>query len=389
MRRVAVVGAGIAGLRAAETLRRRGFEGELTVVGDEPQRPYNRPPLSKELLAGKIEPENTIFPSEVDAQWLLGRSAQSLDLDRRVLTLDGGDELPFDGLVIASGSRAREWPGLPLLDGFHYLRDLEDSMALREAVASGPRVCIVGAGFIGCEVAATLRGHGVEVTVVDIAEHPLLPLGREIGERCRRIHEDHGVRFILETSVQAFHGNGRVEAVHLAGGGHVEADLVLLALGAVPNVDWLAGSGLTLDPGVVCDEHSLAAGVENVAAAGDVAQWPHPMAGGMTRVEHWSNAAEQGLAAAANLLAPLEERKPFAPVPTFWTDQYDLKIQSVGFLRRGDTVEVVEEVPEEKRLVAEVKRDGELVGAITFNRAGRIPKYRKALMEAASPAPAA
>jgi NADPH-dependent 2,4-dienoyl-CoA reductase/sulfur reductase-like enzyme len=389
MRKIAVVGASLAGLRAAETLRRRGFEGELTLIGEELHRPYNRPPLSKELLAGKVEPESTGFPCDaLDAEWVLGRRADALDLERRVVTLDGGDELSFDGLVIATGSRAREWPGLPGIEGFHYLRDLEDSLALGRAVAASPRVCIVGAGFIGCEVAATLRMQGLDVTVVDVAPHPMLPLGPEIGGRCRRMHEEHGVRFVFETTVEGFEGSDRVEGVRLASGERIEADLVLLALGAVPNVDWLAGSGLQLDPGVVCDEFSLAVGVDGVAAAGDVAQWPHPAGGGMTRIEHWSNAAEQGIAAATNLLAAPGERKPYTPIPTFWTDQYDVKIQSVGFVRQATALDVVEDEPEERRLVAEATRDGELVAAITFNRAARIPKYRKALMEAAAAASA-
>jgi 3-phenylpropionate/trans-cinnamate dioxygenase ferredoxin reductase subunit len=381
MRRVVVVGASLAGARAVETLRRRGFEGELIVVGDEPHRPYDRPPLSKELLAGRVGPEATVRPCAAEAQWLLGRSAEALDLRRRVVTLDGGDELAFDGLVIATGSRAREWPGLPELEGFHYLRRIEDCMALRAALVGSPRVCIVGAGFIGCEVAATLRAQGVEVTVADVAPHPMPALGHAIGERCRALHEAHGVRLATESVVEAFHGVRRVEAVQLAGGERLAADLVLLAVGAVPNVEWLAGSGLRLDRGVVCDEHLQAVGAANVAAAGDVAQWPHPASGGMTRIEHWSNAAAQGVAAAANLLATPAEREPYAPVPTFWSDQYDVKIQAVGFVHRATTVEIVEELPEENRLVAEAWRDGELVGAITFNRAARISEYRRAMDE--------
>ena len=250
--------------------------------------------------------------------------------------------------MIATGRRAREWPNLPDLGGFHMVRSLDDTHALRAAVKPGGKAAIVGAGFIGCEVAATLRGLGVdEVTLIDIAPHPMLPLGPEIGARAAKLHEDHGVRLRMSTSVASFEGRDHVEAVVLEDGERVQADFVLLALGSVPNSEWLVDSGLTLHKGtVVCDEYCMAVGVEGVAAAGDVAAYPHRGADGPIWIEHWSNARDMGASAAANLLRPGDEREPFVAVPTFWSDQYDVKIKSAGLLSLADSFTVIEEDPE-------------------------------------------
>jgi NADPH-dependent 2,4-dienoyl-CoA reductase/sulfur reductase-like enzyme len=388
MRSIVVVGAGLAGHRAAQTLRRNGFDGELWIVGDERHRPYDRPPLSKQLLAGTFQESECFYPChELDAHWALGTPASGLDTERRVVSLGDGEELPYEGLVIATGRRAREWPGLPELDGFFMLRSLDDARALSEAVGGwvGPvRVAIVGAGFIGCEVAATLRGLGVEdVTLIDVAPHPMPVLGPEIGARAAAIHERHGVRLRMGTSVAAFEGAGRVEAVRLVDGERVEADLVLLALGSVPNSEWLDGSGLTLLKGnVLCDRHCFAVGVDGVLAAGDVAAYPHPGTGEPIWIEHWSNARDMGMAAAANLLRESDDRETFAAVPTFWSDQYDVKIKSAGLLGAADSYTVVEDDPERPALVVEARRGGELVGAVVFNRNRTIIQYQRRLGEA-------
>jgi len=247
MRKIVIVGAGLAGHRAAQALRREGFDGELLMIGDEQHQPYDRPPLSKQLLAGTMEQTECFFAcDDLDVTWALGTAATGLDTARQVVLL-GDEEVSYDGLVIATGRRAREWPDLPQLDGFHMIRSLDNTRALREAIRPGGKAAIVGAGFIGCEVAATLRGLGVdEVTLIDVAPYPMPVMGPEIGARAVAMHERHGVRLRMATSVAMFEGNGRVEAVRLEDGERVEADFVLLALGSVPNSEWLAGSGLEL-----------------------------------------------------------------------------------------------------------------------------------------------
>ena len=383
MERIVVVGGGLAGLRAAETLRRREFTGALTVVGDEPHEPYNRPPLSKQFLAGAFDERKCAFrvSPDLDVEWRLGTRAVGLDLGAREVALDDGRALPFDGLMIATGCTARDWPGVPLppARNVFLLRSIDDSRALRAAAERAERVVILGAGFIGMEVAATFRSQGREVDVVDIAPFPLRPLGREVGELCRTLHEERGVRFHMDELVHGFTADGeRLTGVGLRDGRELPCDLLLVATGSAPNVGWLEGSGLQLRPAVVCDACCLAVGTEGVAAAGDVAQWPHPLAGGdVVAVEHWSNAAEMAIAAAGNLIAAPEARRPYTTVPSFWSDQYDVKVQSVGFPARAERIHVLEGSLEERRFVAACERDERVVGAIMWNMARRMPAYRR------------
>ena len=393
MRRIVIVGAGLAGHRAAGALLGSGFEGEITVVGEEPHHPYDRPPLSKQLLGGSFEEDRCFFPREgLDGvDWRLGAPAAGLDLAGREVRLADDERIAFDGLVIATGRRARELPRMPALEGVRTLRTLDDSRALRAAVRDDLRVAIVGAGFVGCEVAATLRGAGVrEVSVIDVAPHPMPVLGEQVGERAAKLHTDHGVRLHLGSGVAGFEGEGRVEAVRLDDGESVEAELVLVAVGSAPNSEWLAGSGLELHGGtVLCDEHCFAVGAEGVVAAGDIASWPHPDAGGeAVWVEHWSNARDMGEVAALNLIADPAERRPHAAVPTFWSDQYDVKIKSAGFLGAADRIEIVEEDPERPSLVAEAHRGDRLVGAIVFNKNRRIIDYQRELAAEGNGVPA-
>lgn len=381
MRRVVIVGAGLAGLRAGQELREHGFDGELSIVGDEDHLPYNRPPLSKQVLAGDMEPHECEFArDDVDASWILGRPAAGLDTDRRTVALRDGEELHYDGLVIATGRRAREWPDLPDLAGFHVLRGLDDAIRLREAVTSHPRVVIIGAGFIGCEVAATLRKRGLsEVSLVDVAPHPMPALGPEVGRRAAALHTDQGVALYCDTKVERFEGDTSIEAVHLTDGTRIPADLVLVALGSVANTEWLQDSGLTLHEGnVLCDAQCFAVGHRDIVAAGDVAAWPHPQADGPIRVEHWTNAAEMGRRAALNLLDP-DNARAYVPVPTFWSDQYDAKIKSVGLFGRSDRVTVVEEDADAGRLVIEGSLDEAVVGAVTFNKNKAFIDYKRKL----------
>jgi len=384
MRRLVIIGASLAGLRAAQAARAAGFDGDLVMVGDERHLPYTRPPLSKELLAGEHSVDRVSLPSDkVDAEWRLGESATSLDRDRRRVVLAGGEEVPYDRLIVATGSRARSWPGPGAeLDGVHVLRHLDDALALRAAFDRQPRVAIVGAGFIGCEVAQTARKAGLEVTLIDIAQTPMLPLGPELGTWCADLHRGHGVELRLGTGVAGLLGNGRIEAVELTGGERVDADVVVVGLGAIPNTEWLAGSGLRLDPGLACDATLTAAGDPDILGAGDIVAWPHQLAGGEPiRIEHWTVAAEQGQLAGRNVLLSPEERKPYDAPPYFWSDQYDVKIQALGLPARAEGLELLESAPDGSRTVYGGARDGHLVGIIALNAARRLASYRMAFAD--------
>jgi 3-phenylpropionate/trans-cinnamate dioxygenase ferredoxin reductase component len=384
MRRLVIVGASLAGLRAAQAARAAGFDGDLVIVGDEPHLPYTRPPLSKELLAGEHSVDRVRLPCEtLDAEWRLGVSAARLDRQRRRVVLSNGDEVAYDRLIAATGSRARRWPGAGgALEGVHVLRNLDDALALREALDRRPVVAIVGAGFIGCEVAQTARKQGLDVTLIDIAATPMLPLGAMLGQWCAELHRDHGVDVRLGTTVAGLLGNGRVEAVELSGGARIPADVVVVGLGAVPNTGWLAGSGLQLNPGLACDATLSAAGDPDILGAGDIVSWPHPLAGGdAIRIEHWTVAAEHGQLAGRNVLASPDARKPYDTPPYFWSDQYGVKIQSVGLPGRAERLEILESSPDRSRLVCAGERDGLLVGVIGINAARRLGSYRQALAE--------
>jgi NADPH-dependent 2,4-dienoyl-CoA reductase/sulfur reductase-like enzyme len=384
LRRVVIVGASLAGLRAAQSARAAGFDGDVVVVGDEPHLPYTRPPLSKEVLAGEQPIEQAHLPSqELDVQWRLHVAATSLDRARRRVVLSDGDGVPYDRLIVATGSRARRWPGPGSdLEGVHVLRGLDDVVGLRETLERRPRLAVVGAGFIGCEVSSTARKLGLDVTLIDVAPTPILPLGPELGAWCAELHREHGVDLRLGTGVAALLGTGKVEAVELSDGARVDADAVVVGLGAIPNTEWLAGSGLETDPGLRCDATLTAVGDPDVLGAGDIVSWPHPLAGGEAiRIEHWTVAAEHGQLAGRNVLLPPEERKPYDAPPYFWTDQYDVKIQSLGLPGRAERLELLESTPDRHRRVYGAERDGRLVGIIAVNAARRLGIYRMALAD--------
>jgi NADPH-dependent 2,4-dienoyl-CoA reductase/sulfur reductase-like enzyme len=352
------------------------------MVGEEPHLPYTRPPLSKELLAGEHTVDRVALPgAELEAEWRLGATATGLDRSRRRVRLADGDEVAYDRLVLATGSRARVWAGGGAeLTGIYVLRALDDALALHAAFRARPRVAIVGAGFIGCEVAQTARKLGLDVTLVDIAATPMPPLGPELGQWCANLHRDHGVDLRLGVGIAGVIGDGRVEALELTDGSRVPADVVVFGLGALPNTEWLADSGLVLDPGLVCDATLTAAGDVDVLGAGDIVSWPHPLAGGAAiRVEHWTVAAEQGQLAGRNALVSPAERKPYVSPPYFWSDQYDVKIQSIGLPGRAQRVELLEATPDGARLVYGAERDGRLVGMLGINAARRLGFYRMAL----------
>jgi 3-phenylpropionate/trans-cinnamate dioxygenase ferredoxin reductase component len=384
MRRLVIVGSSLAGLRAAQAARAAGFDGDLVMIGDEAHLPYTRPPLSKELLAGEHSVDRVGLPCDtLDVEWRLGASATSLDRRRRRVVLSDGTEVAYDRLIAATGCRPRRWPGAGAgLAGVHVLRSLEDALALRAALGARPRVAIVGAGFIGCEVAQTVRKQGLDVTLIDIAPTPMLPLGPLLGQWCAELHRDHGVDLRLGTGVAALLGDGRVEAVELTGGARVPADIVVVGLGAVPNTEWLAGSGLHVDPGLNCDATLTAVGDPDVLGAGDIVSWPHPLADGEpVRIEHWTVAAEHGQLAGRNVLVSPAERKPYDAPPYFWSDQYDVKIQSIGLPGRAERFEILEASADQWRLVCGGERDGRLIGAIAINAARRLGSYRQALAD--------
>lgn len=386
---IVVVGASLAGLRAAETVRREGFTGRLVLVGAEPHLPYDRPPLSKELLAGDWEHDQIVLrrtPYEnLELELRLGTPATALDLDRRTVTV-GGVDLGFDGLVIATGASPRTLPAQPDLDGVFTLRTIDDCHRLRKRLDEGPRVCVIGAGFIGAEVAATCRKRGLEVTVLEALPVPMMRgVGPVLGEVLAALHRDQGVDLRCDVGVEGFAGDGRVERVLLAGGETVECDVLLVAIGVAPETGWLEGAGLMLENGVVCDETLLAA--PGVVAAGDVARWPNPCFDGeVMRIEHWTNAAEQGVYAGERLLryARGEPAEPFAPVPFVWSDQYDVKIQCAGRFGGDDRMEIVSGSVESRRFVAIFERAGRISGVLGFSEPRRVMQYRRMVSERAS-----
>jgi 3-phenylpropionate/trans-cinnamate dioxygenase ferredoxin reductase component len=387
-RTIVIVGASLAGLRAAETLRLEGYDDRIVLIGAEPHLPYDRPPLSKELLAGEWEPEQVALRKQpyddLELDLWLGRRATNLDVTDRMVHLGGDEALAFDSLVIATGSRPRTLPGTPPLDGIFVLRTLDDCLAIRARLDTRPRVVVIGAGFIGSEVAATCRRRGLDVTVLEMLPAPLVRgVGPVIGEACGRLHRDHGVDLRCGVTVAGFEGGEHVERVRLADGSTIDADLVVVGVGVTPETEWLDDSGLALDDGIVCDETCLAA--PGIVAAGDVARWPNRLFGGESmRVEHWTNATEQGVAAARRLLVDDRCAESFAPVPFVWSDQYDVKIQVVGSIRGDDEVEVVDGSLDEHRFVALFGRGGRLVGALGFSRPRLVMQYRRMIAERAS-----
>jgi 3-phenylpropionate/trans-cinnamate dioxygenase ferredoxin reductase subunit len=380
---VVVVGASLAGLSALEALRQDGFEGELIAVGAEQALPYDRPPLSKQVLQGAWEPDKTMLRDQgqydgLGVTWHLGRRATALDVGHRIVTLDDGESLAYDGLVVATGATPRRI-GTADLGGIYVLRTLDDCLALRAEFETASRVCVVGAGFIGAEVAASARVRGLEVTMLEALPAPLArAFPAEMGAACAGLHLDNDVDLRCGVTVAGFEGSGRVSGVRLGDGSVVEADVVVVGVGVVPETGWLESSGLPLDNGVVCDS-TCATAAPGVVAAGDIARWPNNLFGETMRVEHWSNAVEQGAAAAKRLLAGPGEAVDFAPVPYFWSDQYDAKIQFLGRCCPTDEVRIVDGSIDDRRFVALFGRDGRLVGALAFSRPRLLMAYRKML----------
>ncbi|MFE6926017.1 NAD(P)/FAD-dependent oxidoreductase [Nocardia sp. NPDC057663] len=386
-----VVGASLAGLRAVEAARKAGFEGRITLIGAEEHLPYDRPPLSKayldELPAGE-GPASTIFRTEdvlrdeLGVDLVLGSPATGLDTEGcRVLI--GDRAISYDALVIATGADARTLPGSEGMSGVHTLRTLDDAISIRQALDDGARTVVVGAGFIGSEVAAGARKRGLDVTILEALPTPLVrAVGERMGAACAALHERNGTPLRCGIGVTGLEGDGRVERVLLSDGTSIEADLVVVGIGAIPVTGWLEGSGLNLDNGVVCDE-TLWTGVDGVYAAGDVARWHNPLFDRLMRLEHWTSAAEQGAFAARNALNP-EAAKPYQTVPYFWSDWYGSRIQFVG-VPTADEIRVVDGDPDaDGRWVALYREGDRFAGALTLNGQNVIMKYRGLLTKKAS-----
>ncbi len=391
--KLVVVGASLAGLRAVEVARKEGFAGTITLIGAEAHLPYDRPPLSKAFLdladADPAPPffrDETYFADELGVTLMLGRPATGLDTDARVVRV-GDTEVPYDALVIATGADARQLPGGTDLAGVHVLRTLDDSLAVRDALDAGARTVVIGAGFIGSEIASSAKKRGVDVTIIEALPTPLVrATGTEMGSAIASLHEQNGTALRCGVGVKALQGNGAVERVVLEDDTEIPADLVVVGIGVVPSVDWLEGSGLQLENGIRCDEN-LWTGVPGVYAAGDVACWPNPTLGVRQRMENWTAAAEQGAAAARNALDPANA-KPYGTVPYFWSDWYDVRIQHVGS-PDADEVQLVEgdldEAPgQHNRWIALYRKGDRLAGALTVQGQAEIMKYRVQIMKGGS-----
>ncbi len=394
---VVVVGASLAGWRCVETLRTEGFEGAISLVGQEQHLPYDRPPLSKQVLAGTWPPEKAVLAdkrrsSELRVHEVLGRRAVGLDVAGRAVSLEDGTTLRADGVVVATGASPRRLPGTEALgqhDGLFTLRTLDDALALRAAVTASEaaRVVVIGAGFIGAEVASTCAGLGCRVTVLEALDIPLRPvLGPLLGEYCGSLHGANGVDLRTGVSVAGVRpaGDGAGLVVELADGEAFGADAVVVGIGVAPAVDWLADSGLTVDNGVVCDDRLFAA--DRVVAAGDVARWlwRSPEGDELVRIEHWQVAAEAGVAAARSLLAGRSDAAPFSPIPYFWSDQFGIRLQVLGSPRGDDDVQVVDGSFEEGKFVAAFGRAGRLRAVMAIGRPRQLMGFRPLLHSGAS-----
>jgi len=379
MRSVAVVGGSLAGVHAAEALRESGFEGELTLVSGEDMLPYDRPPLSKEALLTGVQPSKLLLRapewySDNAVTTKLGRRAVGLDIRRRTIRLDDGSTLDYDGLVIATGSRARRFPTIPGVPDPHVVRELRDAASLRDELAPGKHLVLVGGGFICLEIASTARQLGLEVTVVEVAQVPLArALGDHVGRWFRDLHTRHDVNVECGAALERVESHGNGARIHLGNGRQLDADVVVAGIGATPATDWLFGSGLDLVNGIRCGA-DLSTSAPGVVAAGDIARWYNPAFDEEMRVEHWTNAVEQGRHAASTLLGNSEA---FSSVPYFWTDQHDARMRFVGRAEAAD--DVVVETMEDNKLVALYGRDGFIRGAICVNAPKQLAKYRRAI----------
>jgi 3-phenylpropionate/trans-cinnamate dioxygenase ferredoxin reductase component len=378
---IVIVGGGLAAARTAEQLRRSEFGGRITIVSDEAHLPYDRPPLSKEVLRKEVDDvalKPREFYDENNIILRLGSAATSLDTAAQTVTLADGTVLGYDELVITTGLVPRRIPTFPDLEGIRVLRSFDESLALRQHATEAQRAVVIGAGFIGCEVAASLRSLGVDVVLVEPLPTPLAAvLGEQIGGLVARLHRDEGVDVRTGVSVAEVRGQGHVESVVLSDGTELPADLVVVGIGSRPATEWLDGSGVAVDNGVLCDEAGRTS-VPNVWALGDVASWRDPT-GHQARVEHWSNVADQARVVVPSMLG--QDVPSAAVVPYFWSDQYDVKIQCLGEPEATDIVHLVED--DGRKFLAYYERDGVVVGVVGGGMAGKVMKVRGKIAAAA------
>ncbi|MEV6397401.1 FAD-dependent oxidoreductase [Streptomyces sp. NPDC051907] len=399
--RIVVVGASLAGLRAAETLRDKGFAGSLTMIGDEPYEPYDRPPLSKQVLLGKATADRTALPRtrSVDATWRLGVAAAGLDMAAKRVRLADGDEVPYDRLLIATGVRARPWPRAAEaeLDGVFVLRTRDDAAALARRLGEAPkRVFVIGAGFTGSEIASACRERGLPVTVAERGAAPLVgALGGVVGAVAAEMHRAHDVDLRCGVMVTALEGDsaGRVRAAHLSDGSTVETDVVVVSLGATRNTDWLAGSGLGAGPrGIACDAGCRAFDIrgivtDDIYVAGDVARSPHALFGyQFLSLEHWGNAVAQAETAAHNMLSESADRLPHLWMPAFWSSQFGVNIKSVGVPSLGTEILISQGSLKGRGFVGVYGYQGRVIGAVAFDHGRWLPFYQE-LIETTAPFP--
>ncbi|GAA2872735.1 FAD-dependent oxidoreductase [Streptosporangium fragile] len=399
--RAVVVGASLAGLRAAETLRERGFTGSLTVIGDEPHEPYDRPPLSKQVLLGRVPADGTALPRRraLDARWRLGVAATGLDLAGKRVRLADGEEVGFDRLLIATGTRARPWvrEAEADLDGVFTLRTGDDAARLGRRLDARPRrVLVIGAGFTGSEVASACRERGLEVTVAERGPAPLVgALGGVVGAVAAELQRRHGVDLRCGITVTALEGDaaGRLRCAHLSDGTTLDADVAVIALGALRNTEWLTGSGLAAGPrGIACDAGCRAFDIhgivtDDIFVAGDVARSPHPLFGyQFLSLEHWGNAVAQAEIAAHNMTSAGPDRRPHLWVPAFWSAQFGVNIKSVGVPTMGGELVVTQGSLGEHRFVAAYGHQGRVIAAVAFDQARWLDFYCR-LIESAAPFP--
>jgi NADPH-dependent 2,4-dienoyl-CoA reductase/sulfur reductase-like enzyme/ferredoxin len=399
--RIVIVGASLAGLAAAAVMRREGFTGSLTIIGDEAAQPYDRPPLSKQVLGGLIPADHTTLPRirELNARWLLGVPASGLDFPSKQVILADGGSVVFDRLLIATGTRARPWPNdaEAALDGVFVVRSPDDATGLSQRLAGRPRrVLVIGAGFTGSEVASACRDRDLAVTVVEQASAPLAgALGGVIGDVASGLHRDHGVDLRCGVTVVSLEGDeaGRLRRAHLSDGTVIDTEVAVVALGAVRNTEWLRGSGLAVGVwGVACDAGCRAVDVngvtsDNIFVAGDVARFPHPLYDyQFLALEHWGNAVTQAQVAAHNMVSAPGDRWPHLSTPVFWSAQFGTNIKSVGVPTFADQVMIVQGSVSERRFVAAYGYRGRMTAAVAFDQAMWLEFYQK-MIEAAEPFP--
>lgn len=386
MEHIAVIGASLAGLSAVRALRAQGFSGRITVIGDESRRPYDRPPLSKAFLAGVMTEHDLCLEDSDDlaAEWLLGSAATALDTTSNTVELADGRRVHADGFVIATGSRARHWPGCETMAGVHVIRTIDDAIALRAELCPGGQMVVIGAGFIGAEVASTARALGMHVTIVEAAPTPLqMQLGARLGAVVAQAHTSHGTTLICGVGVAgvACGSTDRVTGVDLTDGRHLPADVVVVGIGGVPNIEWLQGSGLELGNGVICGP-SGQTNIPTVVAVGDCAAWHDASTGVTRRVEHWTGAVERPAIAVATLLSGGLYCGPAPKAPYFWSDQYGSRIQFAGNALPDDEITIEEGSCESGSFLATYRRDGRLVAVLGVDQPKLFTRWRRQLAAA-------